>query len=233
MQELTLDSQFQLPFRVVSPFLKYNTIRRPNTVPNKPTISILNNTFRPQTAEILSNQVNQTSQLNQLAIINKSRTRPSTELSLNFSNMDYQYRKSGPLSIAASFPWNPIIQKPKPVLDPLNRLANYSAVINIITNTYGDYIDCPIYLIKKINLSNYLTDKRKALYYRALYQETSKLFQNGRYLTLNCMYKKYYEAQFLTDYTNIEKNAIYKCKNNNTKINQLYKTEYIRYSRYV
>ena len=47
------------------------------------------------------------------------------------------------------------------------------------------------------------------------------------------MYKKYYEVQFLTDYTNIEKNFIYKCKNNNTKINQLYKTKYIRYSRYV
>jgi hypothetical protein len=94
-------------------------------------------------------------------------------------------------------------------------------------------VDDPIYLIKKINLSNHLTDNRKALYYRALYQETTKMFQNGKSLTLNHMFKKYYENQFLTEYTNIEKNAIYKSKNNNTKINELYKREYIRYSRYV
>ena len=87
-------------------------------------------------------------------------------------------------------------------------------------------------MIKKINLTNTISINRKALYYKALYQEISKISSEYYKLTLNNMYKKYFEYKKLLEYTFVEKNMIYKCKNNNTNINELYKKEYIKYSRY-
>ena len=47
------------------------------------------------------------------------------------------------------------------------------------------------------------------------------------------MYRKYFEYENLLEYNFLERKAINKCRNDTTSISELYKREYIRYSRYV
>ena len=153
----------------------------------------------------------------------------STKTSISkTTNTDYQFRKSGPILSAINFPWNPLIQKPQNVPDNLHKKGNYKTIIKKIINTYGNLIDCPIELIKQINKANKyeLTEKRKALYFKALFQETPVK------LTYDYMYKKYFISETLENYTTNEKMLINKCLNNTTPLVELYKREYLKYSKW-
>jgi len=142
----------------------------------------------------------------------------SNKIKKNKPCLDYQYIKSHTLFQG--------IQKPPNIPNPLDKKGNYKAVINQIKNKYCKLIDCPIDMIKKINATNkyILPNTRKALYYKALYQQLSLD------LTYDYMYKKYFQFKNLDGYTLDEKIFINKCFNNNTPLNQLYKKEYIKYS---
>lgn len=150
---------------------------------------------------------------------------------------DFEFIKANPIKIkknlqyldfsfTKSYTMLPCIQKPENIPDPLNKKGNYKAVINQIKNKYSKLIDCPIVMIKKINATNkyQLSNTRKALYYKALYQQLSTD------LTYDNMYRKYFEFKNLDEYTLDEKIFINKCMNNKTPLNQLYKREYINYS---
>ena len=146
---------------------------------------------------------------------------------------DYQFRKSGLILPAPNYPWNPLIQKPQNIPDNLHKKGNYKTIIKKITTTYGDLIDNPIEIIKRINESNKyeLTETRKALYFKALYQETPLYFSNIK-LTYDYMYKKYFFSGKLENYTASEKILISKCINNKTPLIELYKKEYLKYSKW-
>jgi hypothetical protein len=77
-----------------------------------------------------------------------------------------------------------------------------------------------------------LTESRKALYFKALFQETTKFFPNIK-LTYEHMYRKYFHNKILNNYTLTEKNFIYKCSNNYKLLIDIYKNEYIKYSKWI
>lgn len=143
---------------------------------------------------------------------------------------DFEFIKANPIRSYKNRPCLDLpfigIQKPENIPDPLYKKGNYKAVINQIKKNYSKFIDCPIDMIKKINAANkyQLTDTRKALYYKALYQQLSTD------LTYDSMYRKYFIINNLNEYTLDEKIFINKCMNNKTPLNQLYKREYIKFS---
>ena len=149
-------------------------------------------------------------------------------------NKNHQFRKSGSLQPSVNYPWNPIIEKPESMLDKLHQKNNNKAIINQIIKSYGNILDCPMEIIRKINLSNKyeLTESRKALYFKALFQETTKFYPNIN-LTYEHMYRKYFHNKILNNYTLTEKNFIYKCSNNNKLLIDIYKNEYIKYSKWI
>ena len=149
---------------------------------------------------------------------------------LNFK-IDYQFRKSGPIHSSVNFPWNPLIQKPNSILDNLHQKNNNKVIINQIIKNYGNLLDCPIEIIKKINLTNkyQLSDHRKVLYFKALFQEIPKYFPKID-LTYDHMYRKYFHNKLLNNYTLNEKIFISKCVNNNKLFIEMYEREYIKYT---
>jgi len=211
-------------------YKNYNANSFKNVQNNQTTQKIINY----QSKKIISD-TRQDSELSWNQITQKNQTTTnfqSLRIKLNHQNtLDFQFKKSGTILPAVNFPWNPIIQKCKNFPDPLHRKGKYGVIINQIKKKYGNFIDCPILIIKKINLTNKyeLNDIRKSLYYKALYQETTLQFPSIN-LTYDYMYRKYFDLKNLDEYTLSEKIFIEKCKNNNTPLIELYKREYIRFS---
>lgn len=186
-----------------------------------------------QDSELSWNQITQQNQniTNFQSLRIKSNQQNINTKIINQNRLDFQFKKSGTIVSNVNFPWNPIIQKCKNLPDPLHKKGKYTVIINQIKKKYGNFIDCPVYLIKKINSSNKyeLNDIRKSLYYKALFQETTLQFPNIN-LTYDYMYRKYFDLKNLDEYTLFERIFIEKCKNNNTLLIDLYKREYIRFS---
>ena len=146
--------------------------------------------------------------------------------------IDYQFKKTGPLSAAVVNPWAPCITKPPSIKQLIDVLNDNTVTMNKLLKTIKSPLDCPIDVIKEINALP-ITERRKALYYRALYQSVHK-FNVGKDFTLGDMYEKYYAEDGLrgAGYSVFEKNIIRNCKSNSGLIVDLYKREFFTYSKW-
>lgn len=145
---------------------------------------------------------------------------------------DYQFKKSGLLSSVVTNPWAPCIMKPPPVKPIIDVLNNNTVTMNKILQTIRAPLDCPIDVIKEINALT-INERRKALYYKALYQSIHS-YDVPTDFTLAKMYNKYYlnAGPFGDSYTVFEKNIIRNCKDNNGFIIDLYKREFYTFSKW-
>lgn len=147
-------------------------------------------------------------------------TRPNKEV-------EFAFRKCGPLNPNVSNPFAPIIRKPKQhITSGLRHKIDTHAVVNRLTLLFGNIIECPLELIPKLD-TLLLTDRQKAHYFKALYQS---LAVNKSYAD---MYNKYYKDSNCTSIKPYaRRNFILSCKNNPTPLRNLYEREYCKYSRF-
>lgn len=148
------------------------------------------------------------------------------------SKLDFQFAKCGSLNPGVNNPWVPCIQKPKAILSGIDKVVDNHIIMNQIDQTIISELDCPIEVIKEIE-SLKLSERRKSLYYRALYQCVPELLKDYSY-TLGKMYNKYYYDVDLmgSGYSFSEKHFIKSCRNSNKLMVDIYKREYIKYSKW-
>ena len=96
-------------------------------------------------------------------------------------------------------------------------------VLRIILGITKISIDCPVEIIRILN-TLHLTRRKKALYYKVLFQETSYIY------TLGQMYVQYFVDQTVSmaDYSRLEKKFVYKCNYSDIPCRELYKWEYLK-----
>ena len=151
-------------------------------------------------------------------------------VSSNYDTMDYQFKRCGMLNSNVYNTWAPLIIRPPNQVSEIEKPIDTHVIMNQISKLIKSELDCPIEVVREMNKIPLLTEKRKALYYRAIYQNIS------RYYKLSYMYNKYYDGVELNtgQYSAVEKNFIYSCKNNNkTPLNDIYKSEYFKSSKWI
>ena len=143
----------------------------------------------------------------------------------NFSALDCQFRHCGPLNPHVGYPFAPIIQRPMPLGLPLEfrDQKKNAPVMRVIMRIINHGIDCPIEVIRMINYLH-ISQRKKALYYKVLYQETPSIH------TLGQMYTNYYLHRDIPIhlYSNIERKFVYKCNYSDIPSRELYKWEYLK-----
>ena len=148
----------------------------------------------------------------------------------DFESADFQFRKCGPLNCNVLNVWAPMITKPKVLHKGIDKLVDNRVTMNKILTIINSDLDCPVEVVREIDRMTSLTEQRKALYYKSMYQSLSKTYKLGY------MYDKYYADANLNinQYTAIEKNFIRGCKDNNTTpLNDIYKREYLKNSKWL
>ena len=160
----------------------------------------------------------------------------------NFNSLDCQFRHcgtfeqsskaipsnlwlEGPLNSHVGDPWAPILHRQTPLGIPLETRDQKKnrPVLRVICSLSNYHIDCPVDLIRRIN-SMPITRRKKALYYKVLYQETPVLY------TLGQMYTNYYLHRTIdmSLYSNIERKFVYKCNYSDIPSREMYKWEYLK-----
>jgi hypothetical protein len=147
----------------------------------------------------------------------------------DFNSADFQFRKCGPLNCNVIIPWAPVIMKAAKELKGIDKPADNRVTLNKILKLINSDLDCPIEVVREIDTNTTLTEPRKALYYKTMYQTTPISFN------LSYMYDKYYADTDLNinKYTAIEKNFIRSCKYSKTPLNDIYKKEYYKNSKWL